>query len=42
MNAFIIKEKDGGRCPRGTPAEIVQRLNQEINAAFGDPAIKGA
>ncbi|MBX9823918.1 MAG: tripartite tricarboxylate transporter substrate binding protein [Xanthobacteraceae bacterium] len=26
--------------PRGIPAEVVQRLNGEINAALGDPAIK--
>lgn len=25
--------------PRGTPAEIVERLNREINAAFADPAM---
>jgi tripartite-type tricarboxylate transporter receptor subunit TctC len=26
--------------PRGTPAEIVDRLNREINAAFADPGMK--
>jgi tripartite-type tricarboxylate transporter receptor subunit TctC len=26
--------------PKGTPAEIVARLNKEINAALGDPKIK--
>ena len=26
--------------PRGTPAEIVARLNAEINAAFADPAMR--
>jgi tripartite-type tricarboxylate transporter receptor subunit TctC len=26
--------------PRGTPAEIVDKLNREINAAFADPAMK--
>jgi len=26
--------------PRGTPAEIVERLNREINAAFADAAMK--
>jgi tripartite-type tricarboxylate transporter receptor subunit TctC len=25
--------------PRGTPADIVERLNREINAAFADPAM---
>src|SRR5262249_12779539 len=30
-----------GLCaPRGTPAEIVDKLNREINTAFADPAIK--
>ena len=27
--------------PRDTPAEIVQRLNREINAVLADPTIKG-
>ena len=26
--------------PRDTPAEIVQRLNREINAVLADPTIK--
>ena len=26
--------------PKDTPAEIVQRLNREINAVLGDPAIR--
>src|ERR1700681_3867154 len=26
--------------PRGTPAEIIDRLNKEINAALADPKIK--
>jgi tripartite-type tricarboxylate transporter receptor subunit TctC len=26
--------------PRNTPAEIVARLNQEINASFADPKVK--
>jgi tripartite-type tricarboxylate transporter receptor subunit TctC len=28
--------------PKGTPAEIVERLNQEINAAFAHPSLKVA
>jgi tripartite-type tricarboxylate transporter receptor subunit TctC len=30
----------GIAAPRGTPAEIVDRLNREINAAFADPRMK--
>jgi len=26
--------------PKDTPAEIVDKLNKEINAALGDPAVK--
>ena len=26
--------------PRGTPADIVERLNREVNAAFSDPGMK--
>ena len=26
--------------PRGTPSDIVDRLNKEINAALADPAIR--
>ena len=28
------------RCARGTPDDIVQKLNQEINAAPVDPGIR--
>jgi len=31
----------GIAAPRGTPAEIVQRLNTEINAGLGDPKVAG-
>jgi tripartite-type tricarboxylate transporter receptor subunit TctC len=27
--------------PRGTPPEIIERLNREINAGLASPAIKG-
>ena len=27
--------------PKGTLAEIVQRLNREVNSALADPAVKG-
>ena len=26
--------------PRGTPTEIIERLNREINAGLADPAVK--
>jgi tripartite-type tricarboxylate transporter receptor subunit TctC len=26
--------------PRGTPSEIVERLNREVNAWLGDPSVK--
>jgi tripartite-type tricarboxylate transporter receptor subunit TctC len=26
--------------PKNTPAQIVERLNKEVNAALGDPKIK--
>ena len=29
----------GYGAPKGTPAEIVERLNQEVNAVLADPAI---
>jgi len=30
----------GVGAPRGTPNEVIDLLNKEINAAFGDPLIK--
>jgi tripartite-type tricarboxylate transporter receptor subunit TctC len=27
--------------PRGTPPEVVEKLNREINAALADPGVKG-
>jgi tripartite-type tricarboxylate transporter receptor subunit TctC len=32
---------NGIGAPKGTPAEIVEKLNAEINAALADPGIKG-
>jgi len=31
----------GVAVPRGTPAEVIQTLNREINAALNDPPIRG-
>jgi tripartite-type tricarboxylate transporter receptor subunit TctC len=32
---------NGVCAPKGTPAEIVDRLNREVNAGLADPGIKG-
>jgi tripartite-type tricarboxylate transporter receptor subunit TctC len=32
---------NGVCAPKGTPAEIVDRLNQEVNAGLADPKLKG-
>jgi tripartite-type tricarboxylate transporter receptor subunit TctC len=37
---YEVSSWQGIGAPRGTPAEIVDRLNKEINAAFADPKIK--
>ena len=44
-DAWVIKEKFEGQslvlgAPRGTPVEIVEKLNREINAALADPKMK--
>jgi tripartite-type tricarboxylate transporter receptor subunit TctC len=40
LPGFEASTWQGIGAPRNTPAEIVERLNQEINAALADPAIK--
>jgi tripartite-type tricarboxylate transporter receptor subunit TctC len=40
LQGYHVEGWLGVGAPRGMPAEIVQRLNQEINAVLGDPAIK--
>jgi tripartite-type tricarboxylate transporter receptor subunit TctC len=37
---FEISTWQGIGAPKGTPADIVQKLNREINAALADPKIK--
>lgn len=37
---FEVKPWTGVGVPRGTPAEIIKRLNREINAGLADPGIK--
>jgi tripartite-type tricarboxylate transporter receptor subunit TctC len=40
LPGYEITSWQGIGAPRGTPAEIVDRLNRELNAAFADPKIK--
>jgi tripartite-type tricarboxylate transporter receptor subunit TctC len=40
LPGFEVSAVTGVAAPRGTPAEIVERLNVEINAAYADPAMK--
>ena len=37
---FVVTGWLGIGAPKGTPADIVERLHQEINAALADPSIK--
>jgi tripartite-type tricarboxylate transporter receptor subunit TctC len=37
---FAVTGWLGIGAPKGTPAEIVERLNREINAALADPVVK--
>jgi tripartite-type tricarboxylate transporter receptor subunit TctC len=37
---YEVSAVTGIGVPKNTPAEIVERLNREINAAFADPAMK--
>jgi len=40
LAGFESQEWNGVFVPRGTPAEVVQRLGREIQAAVADPAVK--
>jgi tripartite-type tricarboxylate transporter receptor subunit TctC len=40
LAGFEVKPWTGVGVPRGTPSEVIARLNREINAGLGDPAIK--
>ena len=37
---FAVTGWLGIGAPKGTPAEIVERLNREVNAALADPVVK--
>jgi tripartite-type tricarboxylate transporter receptor subunit TctC len=37
---FVRVSKHGFGAPRGTPSEIIEKLNNEINAGLADPVIK--
>ena len=37
---FAVTGWLGIGAPKGTPAEIVERLNREVNSALADPAVK--
>jgi tripartite-type tricarboxylate transporter receptor subunit TctC len=38
---FEVKAWTGVGVPRGTPSEIIEQLNREINAGLADPHVKG-
>jgi len=40
LPGFEVRAWTGVGVPRGTPAEIIERLNREINAGLADPVIK--
>ena len=37
---YVVTGWLGVGVPKGTPADIVERLNQEINAALSDPVVR--
>jgi tripartite-type tricarboxylate transporter receptor subunit TctC len=40
LPGFAVSTWSGIGAPRGTPAEIVERLNREVNAALADPGVR--
>ena len=40
MPGYEASALTGIGAPAGTPAEIIERLNREINAGFSDPAMQ--
>jgi tripartite-type tricarboxylate transporter receptor subunit TctC len=40
LPGYEVSTWSGIVAPRGTPAEVVERLNREINAALADPGVK--
>jgi tripartite-type tricarboxylate transporter receptor subunit TctC len=41
LPGFEVSAWQGLCAPKGTPADIIDRLNKEVNAAVADPKIKG-
>ena len=42
VSGFEASDWFGVCAPKGTPSEVVDKLNNQINTAFGDPVMKGA
>ena len=40
MPLYVANSRCGVGAPRGTPADVIARLNREINAGLADPALK--
>jgi tripartite-type tricarboxylate transporter receptor subunit TctC len=40
VSGYAADGWNGVGAPRGTPAEIINKLNQEINAGLANPMIK--
>jgi tripartite-type tricarboxylate transporter receptor subunit TctC len=40
LPGYVVTAVAGVGVPRGTPPEIIERLNREINAGLANPAVK--
>jgi tripartite-type tricarboxylate transporter receptor subunit TctC len=41
LSGYEVSQWFGLVCPKGTPAEIVEKLNAEVNAALNDAKVRG-
>ena len=41
LNDFVVEQWQAVFAPAGTPAAVVQRLNQEMNKVLADPDVTG-